>query len=830
DAGVLAVARTGMGFARIPDGIVIAGGCDGVDGGSCAQLSPGVVRFLGGADGGISAKVLPSLPTPEEALSLTEADGRLVATGGTSLQGATNAVLSAQFESDGGTSPWTALTALPAPRSHHASFVLRGRLFVAGGRDAAGQDRSDVLFADIRPDGTLGPWQSGPSLPSARSELSAATYGTQVFLVGGAQAGAPSSSVLVASWTPNGLSPWTAGPALPQPMAATAAVSSAGYLYALGGYSTGGAKMASAFAAPVLDRGGLGDWRSLPSLPDRVSGAAAFAGSEWLFVAGGTLNDGGVSSALAFAPIDGTLTAQGELGNFRTSFPLNVVRVYSCSVSTADHLYVIGGCSRPSIDGTCPDAGDYRDDVEIAALDPDGGLAGPWTISPQRLPHGVHRFGCALVDGNLMVFGGSTNVTYADVLRAPIAADGSLGPWDAGGAPLPNSIGECEMRVRGRQIFVAGGLAPGAPDGGAAQTNALRAAPIFPDGTVGSFAAVSTFGLARFDPLLQLVDDNAYIFGGWGGTSLGTLGDVQRTSFAPDASVPPFVDAGVLINARVAGGSENSAGFIYLVGGANAMTTVPVEVVRPLDGGVLGPWAISQSQISAPRMRLTVERVGDTIYAMGGQDFVASYNTVDLATFQHPTRVGTLSGAFDFAQDGTLHSVTVDGDAGRDVLQLALQTASEDGGYGSWSSFSASFGVPVVLELPATRFVRLELVLDGNGTTQTDAFDSAPAFVNTVSADFTPNPPIQAGDAGVDGGLDAGPSAGADAGADAGNGESRPPMNLDVSCGCGSGAGMIPFLSLMLACALLSRRPHAARRRRHRDQRQSGQDAREAAP
>ena len=84
-------------------------------------------------------------------------------------------------------------TPLSPDRSHHASFVRDGRLYVLGGLTgdptATYTDRKDAVFAPIAEDGTLGEWVAAGSLPKSLSVSSAQLYRDAVYLFGGLEDG-----------------------------------------------------------------------------------------------------------------------------------------------------------------------------------------------------------------------------------------------------------------------------------------------------------------------------------------------------------------------------------------------------------------------------------------------------------------------------------------------------------------------------------------------------------------------------------------------------------------------------------------------------------------
>lgn len=90
----------------------------------------------------------------------------ILVTGGLDDTGeATDTVMAATLGDDGVLSEWSVLDPLPAPRSHHASFAVGGRLYLSFGfsGNSFTDDTTahpDVIAAELRDDGTLGPWET----------------------------------------------------------------------------------------------------------------------------------------------------------------------------------------------------------------------------------------------------------------------------------------------------------------------------------------------------------------------------------------------------------------------------------------------------------------------------------------------------------------------------------------------------------------------------------------------------------------------------------------------------------------------------------------------
>lgn len=132
-----------------------------------------------------------ALPGPRFHHSSATAGGWIYVTGG--LEGRTSVaqVSGAKIGADGAPVAWVDLTPLPTPRSHHASFIYEGALYVVAGLNGnpAGEHEQlrDVLRAPIQRDGTLGAWASVGRLDSAYATHAAFVRDGWLYVVGGVE-------------------------------------------------------------------------------------------------------------------------------------------------------------------------------------------------------------------------------------------------------------------------------------------------------------------------------------------------------------------------------------------------------------------------------------------------------------------------------------------------------------------------------------------------------------------------------------------------------------------------------------------------------------------
>jgi len=122
-------------------------------------------------------------------------------------------------------------------------------------------------------------WESRAPLPVPRTEVAAATVGSEIAVVGGFTADG-GASARADAYSP-ALDRWRRLPDLPVGVHHAMAVGAGGKLYVLGGYHARGVPLRTAF---VLERG---RWRALPRMPFARAAAGAAAAGGRIVVAGG---------------------------------------------------------------------------------------------------------------------------------------------------------------------------------------------------------------------------------------------------------------------------------------------------------------------------------------------------------------------------------------------------------------------------------------------------------------------------------------------------------------------------------------------------------------
>jgi hypothetical protein len=143
-----------------------------------------------------------NLPQPLWGHTAIYTNGYIYILGGSNSNIETTALNTVYFAKiagiDGGLSPFTATTALPAARNNHSAILYNNNLVVIGGHDNSGTKSGTVYYADLNLDGTLNAWMTGTSLSVNISHHSSTCLNGLITVIGGEDTGGLSDKVYVA--------------------------------------------------------------------------------------------------------------------------------------------------------------------------------------------------------------------------------------------------------------------------------------------------------------------------------------------------------------------------------------------------------------------------------------------------------------------------------------------------------------------------------------------------------------------------------------------------------------------------------------------------------
>jgi hypothetical protein len=288
------------------------------------------------------------------------------------------AVRYSEIDAVGAFSAWTDAQSLPAARAFHGAALATpfnalvdtlqaGHLYVVGGIDDTAAPTTSVYHSTVELDRSNPVWTTETALPAPLHSMGVAVFRSWLYVVGGATTGnAPVAEVYRARINEDGsLGSWESQPSLPAPRAYPAVAQAAGVLYALGGETAAnapgdgtltGTRSGDVHYNPLnLRTGELSDpsWTANPSsmIKDRAKHTAVAAGG-WVLVSGGLYNGSGSSStehSFADIDLDGTLGSFGGATGSQTIVAAGGVPFFNhgalgyVDASGEAHVVILGG-------------------------------------------------------------------------------------------------------------------------------------------------------------------------------------------------------------------------------------------------------------------------------------------------------------------------------------------------------------------------------------------------------------------------------------------------------------------------------------------------------
>lgn len=277
-------------------------------------------------------------------------------------------------------------------------------------------------------------------------------------------------------------------------------------------------------------------------------------------------------------------------------------------------LYVLGGTDHY--------ASYVLDDVQRAPIASDG-TPGPF-VKIGTLPRKLAGHSIALVGDTVVISGGVTvnasgkySLTPATSL-ARLQADGSLSAWQDG-PPIASGREHHSMLVSGKTVFVVGGLI------GTDGTTDVESATVSDDGTLSQWIVTTPLPQKRSHHAAALVNGRIYVVGGLQGNPAGasmSLSDVIAAPVNGDGTLGAW---STVSNLPVTVATHSVAAFeswLYVIGGIeNDVDFVPSVRRAPIrDDGSIGDWQDASALPDARGHVLETPMWNSTLYSVGGSN------------------------------------------------------------------------------------------------------------------------------------------------------------------------------------------------------------------
>jgi hypothetical protein len=289
-----------------------------------------------------------SLPDAYFGQSLVYASGYLYQTGGESdnngILDGTN-VFYAQVHSDGTVGNWNLATSLPEAVFYHAGVSANGFVYVLGGEHYNSVDgifiSSNMYYAKINSNGSLGSWNSANPLADALLFLSASAWNNRIYVIGGSDGNTLQNTVYSATIQNNGsLSAWTTQTPLPVAIYTQAEVAN-GFLCVLGGgVGDGSVIVNTVYCSKINSDGTLAGWNQTATLPQPEGNFGAVVANGLIFSIGGW-NGTSPTSSFYIAAVKG----DGALGSWSLGPSLPLPLYFEAVAASDSYIFFTGGAS-----------------------------------------------------------------------------------------------------------------------------------------------------------------------------------------------------------------------------------------------------------------------------------------------------------------------------------------------------------------------------------------------------------------------------------------------------------------------------------------------------
>jgi len=271
--------------------------------------------------------------------SIIVTKNRVYILGGYSASGPVSNVYYAVVNTDGSLGSWTAGTALPASLSHSSCVVVKNRVYLFGGLTA--DVASNVVYTTIiNSDGTLGTWTSSTNLPGNLSHSRAIVTNSRIYLLGGWNGTSVVNTVYSTTYNSDGtIGSWSTSTSLPVGVLEASVFTTKNRVYLCGGHTTWPSPvLSSVYTASINTDGTLGTWTASASLP------LAFGSSEIFVTKNRVYLLGGHNGSTQFSTVvTATINADGTVGTWGIGSSLPGALAHSRCVCLKNKLYLIGG-------------------------------------------------------------------------------------------------------------------------------------------------------------------------------------------------------------------------------------------------------------------------------------------------------------------------------------------------------------------------------------------------------------------------------------------------------------------------------------------------------
>ena len=573
---------------------------------------------------------------------------RVYCLGGYNGSAYTSTVYTAPINADGTIGTWAAGTSLPLGLIASSGFAISNKIYLVGGATGTGTYLSNVYYATINSDGSIGAWVSAPSLPGVLGYTKVIVTKKRVYTLAGNNGSIAISTIYTAAINDDGtLGSWSAHGSLPYSgyLCYTAVIKDR--LYVIGGYSSGYRR--DVYYANIDNDGVIGSWISGVFLPKGMSHGECFTTENKIHIT--------FTNEVYTAPIysDGSLgtwyksaTLPYDMGE--TECVITNSKVYLISAATASYnAYVVyadfaGGSNdysnyygeTVSLNNVYPGSGQpWKQQYEINTTQ-NSQITG-WTASGS-LPISMYASQAVVTKNRVYLCGGinSSENNISTIYTAPINADGTLGAWTTSGA-LPDVVSRAQLVVTKNRVHLMGGYR------NSSCVSTVYTAPINADGTLGSWTTSASLpGVLGLSTAI-ITKSKVYLLGGSMDSSY-SVSTVYYASINTDGTLGSWSTGTSLPGNFGWSQAAVTKNRVYLLGGWTS-AAVPTVYTAPINAdGTIGTWATGTS-LPANLHWVQTFVTKNRVYVLGG------WNNTNVASGVYSAPINS---------DGTLGAWTTD--------------------------------------------------------------------------------------------------------------------------------------------------------------------------
>ena len=598
-----------------------------------------------------------------------------------------NTVHSAKIAPAGDNNGWATTTSLPGSRSGGGVIAYNDFLYYVGGSTGPNQStaQSTVYSAPIGANGTVGAWSTASSAFAdgfGHVYFGLAVHNGYMYTIAGSRSGSGGASQIstvqyAAINTDGTLGTWTSTTSASSARRFTSAWAYNGHLYYAGGYHNTSDTVCNTSAsnycndvwrAPLSSSdGSVGTWVQQASLPDQTANTVALVLRNVVYLIDGESTQCGKIAYSAMDNSTGTLAGWSTYtaDDCRTADPMGGVNngiLYTWGGAIASSPVATGKYIWPAADGS----------VDTVGV-PDSGCGSRWCTLSSNLTNTNSRRKGTTYGGYMYTIGGDNGTTAQTTVEySPIGngGGGRVGAWTSTATSSPAGSAGAGMSTSGDYVYLTGGA------DGSTQRNWTAYGQMGADGAV-TFTSGTTMTTPR--AYHGMASHNGYIYAVGGSTTgWSPQATVEYAQIQSNGSIGAWATTTSMPEARYSGKTVIHNGYIYVIGGGNASSTLQNTVYyAPINSnGTIGTWS-STSTFTNARVNMAAFAYGGYMYMSGG------YDGVSAGTYYNDMQYAPIN------SDGTLGSWSYMSGPGAGAPRAALYMHASDG-FVYWGGGSAT--------------------------------------------------------------------------------------------------------------------------------------------